>query len=258
MEKKIFPKNYLTEVVLQVDFNNPVRLTSEMIKGIHNALPFEKKEYKENSLKVYEIKVEKENESLNIRQVGKSGSFFAQELEQPVKFMVDNEKFLFSVSKYSRFSSFFDIFLKGFKALQTINHVSEFKRLGLRYINIFVFDDEEIKSILDWRKYFKPAYIPNYEEINIEKTGLSIRRSMNRLIFGDGESFINAYFGVWNKSFPGMIVDKEFILDMDCYVDNKILSEDDVFEMPKMMSEKAYKCFYSIITDRLEEKLEEK
>jgi len=257
MEKKIFPKNYLTDVVLQVDFNNPVTLTTEMIQGVHKALPFEKKEFKEQSIKILEFKIDKDNEAFNIHQVGKSGTYFINDnAEFPVKFIIDNSKFLLSVSKYSRFSSFFEIFLRGFDTFQNINRIPEFKRIGLRYINIFALDDEDIKTNADWKEFINPAFIPDYSNVKISETDLTLRRSMNRYYLGDGETFINVYMGIWNKSFPGMITDKEFILDMDCYVDNKILSESDITVIPKAMNEKAYKCFFSLLTDKLKSKLE--
>jgi uncharacterized protein (TIGR04255 family) len=258
MEKKIFPRNLLKSVVLQVSFNNPITVTGETVKKLFDSLPYEKKEYKEETVKKYEFKVDKGNESLNISQLGKSGIYLVHDFDYENKFILDPEKFTLSVSKYERFKSFFENFLKGFDALQTVNKVVEYKRIGLRYINVFSLEDEDIKGIADWKEFINPAFIPNYASINVQETELSLRRNMNRFYFGDGDAFINVYLGLWNNGFPGKITEKEFILDLDCYVDNKIMNDKDIQEIPLALNEKAYKCFVSLITNKLQERLESK
>jgi uncharacterized protein (TIGR04255 family) len=256
VEKKVFPHNFLNEVILQVNFNNPVRLTSEMIRTFHESLPFKKKEYQERDIKGVEIKFEKDNESLNMTRIGKSGIFQINDYDHTVKFILDHEKFLFSTSKYEHFSLFFEDFKKGFQAFQGTNKVTEYKRLGLRYINIISLAEEEIKNISDWREFIKSAYIPDYPGVNILETELTLRRNMNRFVLGDGEVFMNINLGLWNNSFPGKITDREFVLDIDCYIDNKILSENDILEMTSGMNEKAFKCFISMTTERLQGRME--
>lgn len=142
MEKKVFTKNYLTEVILRVDFNNPINLTTDMIKDLHNTLPFEKKEYKENTVKGYELNFGDQNEPLKITQKGKSGTFTINDLPNPIKLVIDHEKVALTASKYEKFDPFYECFKKGFETFQRIQRVTEFKRIGLRYVNIFSLGDE--------------------------------------------------------------------------------------------------------------------
>lgn len=258
MEKKIFSRNLLSEVVLQVHFSNPISVDGDTLKKLNDSLPYEKKEYKEGTVKRIEFRLDKGNENLSISQIGKSGTFSIHDFDYENKFILEPETFLLTVSKYERFSSFFEIFRKGFEAFQIVNKVTEYKRIGLRYINTFTLEDEDIKSMADWKEFINPVFIPDYSKVAILETELSLRRNMNRFYFGDGESFINAYLGLWNKSFPGKMTEKEFVLDMDSYVDNKIMSEKDVLDVPPILNEKAYKCFRSLIAPKLEERLDRK
>jgi uncharacterized protein (TIGR04255 family) len=258
MEKKIFAKNYLTEVILRVDFNNLISLTTEMIKDLHNALPFEKKEYKENTVKGYELKFGDESEPLKITQKGKSGTFTINDPPTPIKFIIDHEKFALTSSKYERFDSFYEYFKKGFETFLRIQRVTEFKRIGLRYVNVFSLGDEIIKEISGWKEFINSAYIPNYQDIKVEETEFTLRRNMTSFILGDGEMFVNIQLGIWNNSFPGKIVDKEFVLDIDCFIDNRILTDSEVLEVVKSMNKKAYFVFYSLTTPRLRSLMEAK
>ncbi len=251
MEKLIFPKNYLKEVILRADFNNPISLDSGMIKNIYNSLPFEKKEFKEDTVKGYELNIDKGNESFKIMQVGKSGTFTINDQPKPFKFIVDHEKFALTGSAYERFATFYGHFLKGFEVFQSIQKVTEFKRLGLRFINIISLNDELIKELSEWKEFINAVFVPNYLEVKIEETEFTLRRNINSFVMGDGEMFVNIQLGIWNNSYPGKIVDKEFILDIDCFIDNRILSDGDILEVTKRMDEKAYKIFHSLTTPRL-------
>lgn len=258
MEKKIFPKNYLTEIILRADFNSPIILDSKTIKELHKLLPFKKKEYKEDTVKGYEIKIDKGNETFHITHVGKSGTFTINDQPIPTKITVDHEKFLVTSAKYERFTSFNEVFLKGFDTFQKIRKVVEFKRIGMRFINIISLGDKVVKEISEWKEFINPAFVPNYKLIKIEESEFQLRRNMNSFVFGDGEMFANVQIGIWNNSYPGKIVDREFVLDIDCFIDNRILSDSEIIEVVKGLNEKAYKIFYSLTTPRLKKMMEAK
>jgi len=254
MAKKVYKRNFITRALLRIDFNNTVNLTSDILKKFKEKLAFTDLEFKEGTVKRLELKVDKEDQSFSVMNIGKSGTYKFD--KGSAKFTLDHEKFLLLVNKYERFSSFYEKFKTGFSVMQDLIKINEFKRIGLRYINTISLD--EVKELSDWKKFIKPDIVPNYAKIKIGNSKFSLRRNMNRFVFGDGEFFVNIHSGIWNKNYPSKLTNKECILDIDCYVDNVILESEDILSKPREMDKIAFKYFEFLITSKLRVILEEK
>lgn len=249
----MYKKNYIKEVILKVDFNTKLQqLGTDILKEIKNKLPFEDIELKESTLKKLEVLVSEKDQNVNFSTVGQKGIYRFQNNKS--KFILDVESFSITTSEYQKFDLFFDNFKKGFNALQQILEIKEFNRIGLRFVNIIKLDNIEKNS--NWQEYINPNFIPNYDEIKFENTNFSLRRNMNRFVFGDGEYFVQFHIGLWNKNFPSKITDKEFIIDIDCYIDNVVLDVNDIKDKPPLMSDITYNSFKFLITPKFEEILE--
>jgi len=247
MEEKVYQRNFISEVILRVDFNKSIALTSENLRTFKDALKYEV-EYKEESVTKYEMKFEKDNQSFNIVNIGKLGSYLLK--SHNAKFIFDHEKFLLTTNKYVRFSAFYDLFKTGVLIMQGVIDINEFKRIGLRYINTIELD--ELKALSDWREFINADFIPDYSKIRIDASNFSLRRNMNTFIFKDGEYAVNVNLGLWNREFPSIISnDKSVILDIDCYIDNVLLNKEDILSKPDNMNKVALLYFESLITDKL-------
>lgn len=259
MAKKAYKKNFITLAYLRIDFNNTINLTSDILKKFKERLcfkylEFKDLEFKEGTIKKLELKVDKEDQSFSVMNIGKKGTYKFD--KGSAKFTLDHEKFLLLANKYERFSSFYEKFKTGFSVMQQVIKINEFKRIGLRYINTI--DLDEIKELSDWKKFIKPDIVPNYAKIKIGNSKFSLRRNMNRFLFGDGEFFVNIHSGIWNKNYPSKLTDKGYILSIDCYIDNVILESEDILSKPGEMNEIASKYFDFLITSKLKLIMEEK
>jgi len=247
MEEKVYTRNFISEVILRVDFNKSIALTSDNLRAFKDALK-DDIEYKEESVTKYEMKFEKDNQSFNIVNIGKLGSYLLK--EHGAKFIFDHEKFLLTANKYLRFSAFCDLFKKGVSNMQGVIDINEFKRIGLRYINTI--EIEEIKALSDWREFINANYIPDYSKIRIDDSNFTLRRNMNAFIFRNGQYAVNLNLGIWNREFPSIISnDKALILDIDCYVDNVLLNKEDILSKPAEMNRVALLYFELLISDKL-------
>ncbi len=165
------------------------------------------------------------------------------------KFHVDNDSLLLIANKYINFNSFFDIFKKGFNAFLEVVDVREYKRIGLRFINRI--EVPSIDNISSWSQYINQNLIPNYECITLPDSDFSLRRNMNDIFLGNGEYFLRYRTGIWNKEFPSKIIDEEFIIDIDCYIDNVVLDRVDILNRPPLMSNITCNSFKFIATPEL-------
>lgn len=105
-------------------------------------------------------------------------------------------------------------FIKEFK-IKTIN------RLGLRYVNEIKIDNGDV---LDWGDYINDDLLGS---INFsQKNTLGLTRAMSILSFKKDFGNINFNFGMWNSSYPNIISEKTFILDIDAYSKFPLDTED--------------------------------
>jgi len=226
----MYKQNFIKEVVLEIKFNSPITdLKSTALMRFKNGLKFKDVEFKEETIRRFELDVKDGSQSFDISTVGKKATFrFDGGIN---KFVLDNGGFLLAVKKYENFKKFFDIFKLGFIVFTQNFAIKEFKRVGLRYINRIQID--KIKKISEWSKFINSSFI------------------------GDGEYFVNIHAGIWNNNFPSKIIDKNFIIDIDCYVDNLILSNNDIQHRPKKMNIITFNCFESLVTSKFKEILGE-
>lgn len=90
------------------------------------------------------------------------------------------------------------------------------QRMGLRYINEIKIKED---NLLEWGEYINSKLISN---ISFFAEKEKIRRAMNVAILKLDSFTLNFNYGIFNSSFPGEIVSKEYILDYDCFTSGQI------------------------------------
>ncbi len=244
----MYKTNFIKEVILRIDYNTPISdLQSDSLKRLRSMSIFQGSEFNEEIIKGIELKFEQEEQSFRMSTVGMRGTY---SLDDGIHiFRIDNQAFSLTASKYTRFDSLFSIFRSGFNAFQEVFAVEEYKRIGLRFINRIEID--QLAGITSWKEYINPHLIPNYEHITLPENGFTLRRNMNDIFLGNGEYFLRYRIGIWNKEFPSKIIDDEFIIDIDCYIDNIVLDRDDILNRPPLMSDTTFNSFKFIGTPEL-------
>lgn len=250
----MYKRNFITEVILRVDFETPLtKLTSDQLKQLRSLDILQQSEFKEEEVKELELKFEPEEQSFRLSTIGRRGKY---SLKNGIgTFILDNKAFLLEANKYERFDAFFNTFKRGYRALQDVLDIKQFKRIGLRFINRIEVD--ELDSITAWTMYINPDLIADYAKIAPTEGDFSLRRNMNDMFLSDGEYLVHYRIGIWNKDFPSKITNKEFIVDIDCHIDNVVLESEDILNRPPLMSQITFDTFNFIVTDELIKLLEE-
>jgi len=248
----MYKRNFITEVILRVDFETPLtKLTSDQLKQLKSLDILQQSEFKEDEVKELELKFEPEEQSFRLSTVGRRGRYVLN--DGVSTFILDNQAFLLTADKYERFDPFFDTFRRGYRPLQDVLAVEKFKRIGLRFINRI--EVANLAGITAWRQYVNPDLIPEYASIALPD--FNLRRNMNDIFLSDGEYLVRYRIGIWNKDFPSKITNNEFIVDIDCYIDNVVLESADILNRPPLMSQITFDTFNFIVTDELIKLLEE-
>ena len=247
MSDPIYKKNFVSEAVLRVDFAKVQSINSDTLKALHSNLKREDAEFKEQTVTEYKLQIEKDNQQLKIANVGKLGTYDL--VKDRAKYIFDHEKFLLTTGQYVRFSTFYELFKTGYGLMNDLTKAEEYKRIGLRYINIINLDD--ISGEVRWRDYINQKYIADYSDLQGDFPNATLRRNMGLYVMKEGDYLINLQVGIWNKNYPGIVTDKEFIVDIDCFIDNVTLDSNDVISYPPKMNIMACRYFETVITDNL-------
>ena len=115
-------------------------------------------------------------------------------------------------------------------------------RLGLRYINIL---DVPGNNPLDWSDYVDEKMLGI---INTHKNQGHLSRVFHIVEFNYGDLYAKFQFGIPNPDYPALIKRKQFILDIDAYVQGA-LTKEDVLESTYTAHEKIQELFESSIHD---------
>lgn len=245
----IYKKNFLREVICRADFTNPsLNINPDSLLLFKDKLGIPDVELKQNEIKSVELKLSANDPAFDIKTVGRSGTFSLNGGIE--KIIIDPMSISLTVNSYTDFKTFYDLFTKAFNTLLDVAEIKEFKRLGLRYINVFN-NLPDINTLADWAKYLDKSFISFYANIVMPDQSFSLRRNMNNIIFSNGDYILSTNIGVWNENFPGKIINQEFVLDLDCYIDNFILDSDEIIKRPIIMNSVNTNFFNKIITNEL-------
>ncbi|MFA4861304.1 TIGR04255 family protein [Methanoregula sp.] len=253
MENK-YPKNYLDNVIVRIDFASPLEdlrdnIPEELNQTILKSFPIlEPKEIFEGG---FEFKISKEQQSVdNIdKEKYQDWVYFGKNREKEVHISV---KF-FSVS-YHNYQSFEELrtdFLNISKTLFTRSPSLGIKRLGLRYINK-IFIKERNPTV--WDKYIDKKLLCIFGII--ENKNL-ISRAFQTLIFNEDDVRVTFQYGIFNSDFPAIIHKKEFILDFDAAHNELIENFSELEKKLERCRKPIVRMFENSITEALRRKMRE-
>lgn len=207
--KHYYKNNYLTDVILRIDFNK-IKIDPSTINKLKSSL--------QKKLPVLQQIARKE-----IKFKIKGSTTFTEENDTLYKFVdndssitkffeFDNSHLAYSDNKYINHSSFKDAFKEIIEFFMKDVDELRINRIGLRYINQIHIDEKEpyeLDNLIDK----KLSSI-----LKVNPLGKPIIRSMNSTEFRiDDEIRLIFRYGLFNKEYPSVPTRKEFVLDFDCY-----------------------------------------
>lgn len=211
MENK-YKKNFLTNVIVRVDFPNTLKtdsLPSDFTKVILKSFPISEPKkfyqmvgtFKVDPKKKFEIETGEETTEWNYYGANREKRLVIQKDFLSISYMK-------SYKGYEDLKSeFLNIINKLFEVFTDI----QVNRLGLRYINEINLDETDSFS---WEKYLNNNLLSIF---NITKNKDTIARGLNNLVLNYGNIILNFHYGMHNPDFPTPIRKKIFVLDYDAY-----------------------------------------
>jgi len=211
MENK-YSRNFLTNVVVRVDFPNPLQtdsLSPHLTKVILKSFPISEPKkmvhveakFKLGPHKEMEFKADEETIEWNYWGMNRE------------KRLIINKDFL-SITYIKWYKSFDDLkseFLTIVNKLFEVFKDIQINRLGLRYINEINLEETDP---LNWEKYLDNNLLSIF---NIAEDKETIARGFNNLVLNYGNMILEFNCGMPNPDFPATIRKKIFILDYDAY-----------------------------------------
>ena len=200
-----YETNFLTNVIVQLDYRPVVRFLNEVPNDIIDEL--------KNSYEFHQNKISSVNVNIatgaKIETIIPVWEFVSKDADIDIQL---TQNFLkFNCTKYTHFENLMSHVNKITKLLE--NDVQTFNRVGLRYINQIDMDEE---NPTDWSNYINEALICNINSW-CQDSKDKITRAMSQIVISEDDYSLNFNYGIYNPIFPNQMIQKQFILDFDCY-----------------------------------------
>lgn len=245
-----YKSNYLTEVILRIDFLNTVT-------DYQQSIP---KDIEDEILKYFTLKEPKKGFTEEIKFEAFSGKVERQKTEfNEWNFFANEKKKRLCLTKdtffllYNRYLNFEDLTVPFNALLKLLNskHTDlQINRVGMRYINqINMLDGDPF----EWGNYLNADLLCIFK---IPNTKNDISRAMHILELNIDDIKLKYQYGMHNPDHPASIKKKIFVLDFDAFKLGA-LSFEEVEHIIPILHEKIELLFEKSITDGLRGKMNE-
>ncbi len=205
-----YKKNFLTNVIVRVDFPNPLKIESlppDLTKAFLKSFPISEPK------KVFELTGEfkiipKTKIEIETGEETTEWNYYGRDREKRLIL----QKYFLSITyikSYKRYDDLKSELLSIISELFKIFSDIQINRLGLRYINEISLDEA---NFFDWEKYLDRDLLSIF---NIAGNKDTIARGLNNLVLNYGNMILNFHYGMHNPDFPAPIRKKIFVLDYD-------------------------------------------
>jgi uncharacterized protein (TIGR04255 family) len=210
-----YEKNYLTDVIFRIDFNEPVSIDKKSANDFYNliksVLP---KRATKQGIELHAEILTKADGSNTVTQSRQNVTNYRFWDGTPPKkiLMLEPLKDINLVFKiYKNSTELKEVINLILDAIIKVYGDIKIKRTGLRYINV-VKDLEG--NPFDWSPFIKHSLISS---LNFRSEDDKLSRFMGVIEFNREDHRVLFQFGMYNPDYPTTIAQKVFVLDYDCY-----------------------------------------
>lgn len=216
---KEYKSNFIENAIFRVDFPRILDLNPNNPPAkIQNKL---KKKYSIVNIKqggAIDFKIEDGKEL--ITQMNEVISWEFSDTENPEtmnKITINPEFIAIEYQTYTTFKEFYEDIKLVFESFKDTYPLEIANRLGLRIINVIKWDEGHP---LKWDNIIHPSLfsIPK----NFVSENEDILRSMHVLEVDEDDYLLRFQFGIYNNEYPNPIARKEFVLDYDCFLEERM------------------------------------
>jgi len=242
----VYERNFLKNVICRVDFPMILRLGQER--------PFEFQESISGrfpkTLEAVEIEAEipsGDPQGARIKKPVLRWEFYTRNTKK--RAMLERSSLILEDQNFEHFDAFEECFDLCFRELEKIYHPPVVTRLGLRYQNLLKAPSE---SPADWSGFLHQALIGHLDfEFSGERT-----RDDHTIRFDMERNHVILKYGIHNSEFPAPIRNREFKLDIDCYIEDD-LDFPDVASRLRELNEHAVDVFETCIGESWRQMMQE-
>lgn len=245
-----YASNYLSKVIIRADFSsNPLGMLSERTtfsESIAEAFPHI------NSRPVMEMSINMSAEGNGGVERQNTGTHWIHyKAVDGTAYVTLAPNFLtleYGPGDYKTFDDFFAEFKLVFNALIEKFNIPQVDRIGLRYIN-------EIRlpgKALDWDGVIAPELVSSVKAAL--QSNARMLRSMHQMVQQFEDDQVLFTYGIVNPDFPAPVVQRDFILDIDCCRQG-ITESGKALSCVRRLNELATEIFELSIGDGLRHKL---
>ena len=244
-----YKKTYLNKVIIRADFFPEFKIRennidSSITKEIINRFPIEEPvDYIKHEV---EINAKKEEIS---HSSGKALSLNYYGRKKEKHLSVNEENIFIEYSIYDSFENLKNDFLFVFNSLLDFYKDITIKRLGLRYVNVIDFTNNDNNELLKWDKYINNNMLCIFQIVG-EDDKKFVSRAFHNLEINYGNMNLRVQYGMHNPDYPACIRKKVFILDFDGYFQG-IIEKGDIESNLIEFHGKIYEMFEKSIKDDL-------
>jgi uncharacterized protein (TIGR04255 family) len=168
--------------------------------------------------------------------------------EKGVSVSLAHDYFGIEYTRYVSITDLIDLLNKITPLLESHFGTFILKRIGIRFIDIFTFGNEDP---LSWEKYITSEYLVTTDKLPPVADREYLSRAFNRMEYTyPDEMQVIINYGIHNPSYPAPIRLRQYILDTDIQSLGVVRSKD-LREKIEIFQEKANKIFESAITDEV-------
>jgi uncharacterized protein (TIGR04255 family) len=249
MSEICYQKNYLQEVVARIDFAAPLEalnapvLPDKVQKALKSRYPiFE-------STKAVSQNVIIHHQSIHTdRREVQQWKYHGENREKSIT--VSPDFIIVSIKQYRDYEEFKLDVIEPIEEISKIEGNIFINRTGLRYINIFPNKTNKYDELID---KFHPTIASPFSNI-IDANNLSRKVQLSEYINDEVKCRIQS--GIFNPDYPAKIKNKEFVLDLDAFIDTPH-SFANINELFDSLHNVIQNKFEDLITTKLRDELNE-
>ena len=203
-----YKRNFITGVIFRIDFSKPIDIYTDRIPEELESTIMKNMQMKEiHETKNEELMIDSLKNNISRRTVEvREHNYYGNEKTKRLAFSKDY--FFAEFSKYISYQDFYDCVRPVIDYMRS-NGSIESKRIGFRYINQFHFDEPDV---LKWEKYLNSKITNNIDFLDERYT---LSRAFTKQEYIIGSNRIQIQYGIINPDFPGPVVKKHYVLDID-------------------------------------------
>lgn len=246
-----YRKNYLVDVVAKIDFVSPAKALSSPVlpELVQQAIKERYQIYEPTTGLVQGIEISESGVSPQKREEFHQWVYHGSERE---KTLMLSKRFLHvSLKKYKNYEGFKLDVIEPIKKLAAAEGEMYISRTGLRFINIF---DGLVNSYNEIPTYFSHMISSQFN--NMMEAGNCSRSFLVSEYLYD-EIKLRQQTGIYNPDYPATIKKKDFVVDIDAYIDTPHAFSD-VAKLLDGLHEKIQFHFESCITSDMRKILNER